>query len=206
MDLLARPAGNSSAPVIKFKPYVETEAGYNSNPDNLVDVDSSSFVKVEGGFKLSSETTNEYYGLAVKGRIIDYVDFEPDIQKRTDFRAALDTSFNISSSETLKVGSFFLRDFISLARVDTVHSYSEYTFQGADYRVRLQGRSHIEHNFDNDVRGATESFVDFSSSRSKAFDYLRTDGQVSLLGFTKSVIQPFVILDAGLIDYYNQEC
>jgi hypothetical protein len=204
MDLIPVPSGRITGQKIEFKPYVETEGGYDSNPDNLFDKDSSSFVKLESGLKLSSETKDQYYGLALKGRFIDYIDFDEGLRNRTDYKAALDTSFNLSKSETLKLGSYYLRDLISLAQANIVQSYADYTYQASDYRVRLQGKSHIENNIDDDVQGATQSFVDFSNTRASAFDYARSDAQINILAFTKSVVQPFVILDAGIINYYNQ--
>ena len=189
---------------VQFKPYIETEGGYDSNPDNLFDQDASSFVKLEGGLKLSAEKVNEYYALSLKGRFIDYMDFDPGIRTRPDFKVAVDTSFNLNDKETVKMGSYFLRDLVSIQRVDIFQSSAEYSFTQADYRLKIDARSHIEHNFDNDVQGPTETFNDFSVARARSFDYARSDARINLLTFTREMFQPFVILDGANINYYNQ--
>lgn len=187
----------------RWRPYIETEGGYDSNPDNLFSEDGTSFLKLEGGLKASAETANQYYGLTLKGRFIDFMDLDEDIQHRTDFKAAVDTSFNLSETQTLRAGSYFLRDLISLARADIYHSYLDYALRTQDYRLRFEVKSHIEHNFDDEEQGDL-SFDDFSVSRAKAFDFARTDGQMSLLTFTRFWLQPFVIYNLANSDYYNQ--
>ena len=187
-----------------FKPYVESEAGYDSNPDNSFDEDGTSLLKLEAGFKATAETESEFYKLAVRGRFIDYHDLPEDIRHRADFRASLDTTIVLSKSETLYAGTYFLRDLISLARADIGNSYLEYALKKDDFRVKLQAKSHVEHNFDNDSQLAGESFDNFSVSRARAFDYARSDGQINVLTFTRSWLQPFAIFDYGNINYYNQ--
>ena len=162
-------------------------------------------MKLEGGLKASAETANQYYGLTLKGRFIDFMDFEKEIQHRTDFKAAVDTSFNLSETSTLKAGTYFFRDLISLARADIYHSYLEYALRMQDWRLKALAKSHVEHNFDDEEQN-DDDFDDFSVSRAKAFDYSRSDGQVSLITFTRHWLQPFVIYDYANIDYYNQVC
>ena len=186
----------------QFRPYIEAEGGYDSNPDNLFNQDESSFLKVEGGFKAIYETSREYYRLDVKGRYIRFEDLDEDIRDRNDFKAALETSYILSSTETLSTGSYFLRDFISLARADIYHSYAEYALRQDNWRINLQGKTHVESN--DDDAGAGDGTDDFNVSRGKAFDFARTDGQVNVLTFTQQWLQPFAILDYANIDYYNQ--
>ncbi len=190
-----------ASPTYSFRPYIETEAGYDSNPDNLFEKDASGFVKLEGGLKASAVMPGQFYGLTLKGRFIEFVDFEDDISHRSDFKAALDTAFRISPAESFKTGAYFLRDLISLARADIIHSYSDYSYQGQNFRLKVLGKSHVEHNFDNDVDNGDPFF---SSIRDRAFDFVRSDGQVNLLTFTDSFVQPFAIVDASVINYYNQ--
>lgn len=187
---------------IRWRPYVETEAGYDSNPDNLFDEDGTNFVKVESGLKTTLERANQYYALLLKGRYLDYMNIEDD-SSRQDFKAALDTTFTLSPNATLSAGSYFLRDLISPARADIFHSYADYAYRTDDFRVKLLGKNHTEHNFDTDVQG-TDTFDDFVVSRARAFDHSRSDGQVSVLAFTRAMFQPFVIYDFGHIDFYNQ--
>jgi Putative beta-barrel porin 2 len=187
-----------------WKPYVESEGGIDTNPDNSFGEDGSGFVKLEAGMKATLERAKEYYALTLKGRFLDYSQLEfEDERHRTDFKAALDTKFTMSDTDTISAGSYFLRDLISPARADIFHSYLEYAHRTEDYRIKLTGKNHTEHNFDNDVQGDDE-FDDFVVSRAKAFDYARSDAQVSVLTFTRNMLQPYLIYDFGHIDFYNQ--
>ncbi len=185
-----------------WRPYIETEAGVDTNPDNSFDDDGSAFIKVESGMKATLERAKEYYALTLKGRFIDFMQLEEDPQ-RTDFKAAVDTRFTLSDSETFSAGSYFLRDMISLARADIFHSYMEYALRADDYRVRLLAKNHTERNLVNDLQGDDE-FDDFIVSRSKAFDYSRSDAQANVLAFTQFMLQPFLIYDIASIDFTNQ--
>lgn len=187
---------------VNWKPYVETEAGIDTNPDNRFDQDGSGFVKLETGMRATMERAKEYYALTLKGRFLDFRDLE-DEQHRPDFKAAVDTSFTLSDTETLTAGTYFLRDLISLAEADIFHSYLEYAVRTDSFRLKLTGKNHTEHNFDNAAQG-TERFDTFVISRPKAFDYARSDGKLSILAFAQGMLQPFFIYDFGHIDYYNQ--
>lgn len=186
-----------------WRPYIETEAGIDTNPDNSFGEDGSGFVKLEAGMKATLERANQYYALTLKGRFIDFMQLEEGLEHRTDFKAALEAKLTLSSAETFSVGSYFLRDLISPARADIIHSYAEYAKRTDDYRFKVLAKNHTEHNFDNDVQGA-DQFDDFVVSRAKAFDYSRSDVQVNVLTFTKHMLQPFVIYDFGHINFYNQ--
>ncbi len=187
-----------------WKPYVETEAGVDTNPDNSFNEDGTGFVKLESGMKATLEHAKEYYALTLKGRFLDYHQLEfDDEHHRKDFKAALDTKFTLSDTDSIGAGSYFLRDLISPARADIVHSYLDYARRTDDYRVKVLGKNHTEHNFDNDVQG-TRKFDDFAVTRAKAFDYSRSDAQVNVLTFTRNMLQPFLIYDFGYIDFYNQ--
>ncbi len=187
---------------VTWKPYVETEAGLDTNPDNLFDQDGSGFVKLETGMRATMERAKEFYALTLKGRFIDFRDLEWD-QHRPDFKAALDTSFTLSQTETLTAGTYFLRDLISLAAADIYHSYVEYAVRTDTFRIRLTGKNHTEHNFDNREEWA-EIFDGFEILSPQAFDYARSDGKLSVLTFTQGMLQPFLIYDFGHIDYYSQ--
>jgi hypothetical protein len=193
----------SGASTLRIKPYIETESGYDSNTDNLFDEDPSAFIKLEGGIITSLDRPNESYVLSLKGRFIDFLDFDADIAQRTDFRAAFDATIKLSDTETLTSGLYFLRDLISPARADIYHSFTEYAYRTSTYRIKVLGKNHLESNFDNDAQG-TDTFDAFSVSRAKAFDYLRSDGQLSALIFTQGIVQPFAIYDFGNVNYYNQ--
>jgi hypothetical protein len=53
-------------------PYIETEGGYDSNPDNFVDKTGSAFTKIEGGLKAESDVDGRYYGLTLKGKDVHF--------------------------------------------------------------------------------------------------------------------------------------
>lgn len=198
----------SNAPIqwrgysVRLNQYVETEGGVDTNPDNSFDEDGTGFVKAEAGLRATLENAKEYYALALKGRYLDFRDIE-DNENREDFKAALDTRYTLSDTETLSAGTYFLRDLISVAKADIFHSYAEYALRTDTYRLKLTAKNHTEHNFDNDVQG-TQTADEFFVTRAKAFDYSRSDGQLSVLAFPKNFVQPYVIADFGNIDYYSQ--
>ena len=187
---------------ITYKPYIESEGGYDSNPDGLFRKVASPFEKIEGGLKVTAKQTNESYELFLKAREVHFDNLE--IENRWDFKAALDTTFDVAPNQRLSFGSYYLRDFFALERVEIGHSYGEYALKEENYRIKLESRSHIEHNL-NDTFQGTQTIDDFNVSKSAAFDYVRNDGRMSAIGFTKAMVQPFVIFDFANIDYYNQE-
>jgi hypothetical protein len=184
-----------------YRAFAETEGGYDSNPDSLVAKTGSPFEKIEGGINVTYTRPQEFYVLTLKAREVHFDDL--DLENRWDFRAALDTTFDLSPSDTLKIGTSYLRDFFVLERADVYYSYLEYAHRADDYRLKLQARSNVEKNLNDEGRG-TEDIDVFNISRSEAYDYSRTDGQVSLLTFTRSKIQPFVIYDFANLDYFSQ--
>ena len=187
---------------VTFKPYIEGEGGYDTNPDGLFRKVESSFEKVEGGLSVKAKAPKETYELFLKAREVHFDDL--DRENRWDFKAALDTSFEVSDTAKLNFGTYFLRDFFSLDRVDIVQSYGEYALREDTYRVKVEAKSHVEHNIGSDIILPGEILDDFNVSKGEAFDYSRTDGKVSAIIFTKSLIQPFAIYDFGNLDYYNQ--
>lgn len=197
-------AGEISVPgtTVKYNTYIEGEGGYDTNPDGLFAKKGSAFEKVEGSFRATSSTATESYELFLKARDVQFNDL--DDENRWDFKGGLDTSFVLGTGQKFSAGSYYLRDFFVLDKVDIVHSYSEYALTGDDYRLKFEGLSHVEHNIGEDVRGPDEPLDDFNVSQGKAFDFSRIDGRISGIAMTKTMIQPFVILDYADINYYNQ--
>lgn len=189
---------------VKSDPYIETEAGSDSNPDNSFSEDGSGVVKMEAGIRTTFERQNEFYAFSLKGRYLDFRDLEED-PDRHDLKAAFEAQYKLSDTSTLNAGSYYLRDMISVAKADIYHSYVDYGLRTDTYRIKLLGKNHTEHNLNDDIRANGQSFDDFLVSRASSFDYARSDGQVSALTFTQSVIQPYIIADFGQIDYYNQD-
>jgi Putative beta-barrel porin 2 len=197
-------AGEASVPgtTLTYKTYIEGEGGYDSNPDSLFDHVGTAFERVEGSFKVKSETPTESYELTLKSRDIQFNNL--DDSNRWDAKAALDGTFVAGAGQKLSAGSYYLRDFVALDKLDIVHSYAEYAVTGDEYRVKLEARSHVEHNIGEDVIGPKQPQDDFDVSKGEAFDYARTDGRVSAIFMTKSMLQPFMIYDFGDVNYYNQ--
>ncbi len=187
---------------LRWLPYVETEAGVDTNPDNRFREDGTGLVKLETGIRTTIEKQNEFHVLSLRGRYLDFMDIAEE-PNRSDFRAALDSEWKISDQQTVSAGTYYLRDMISLPHVDVFHSYLEYAIRAADYRLKLLAKNHTERNFDDEGRGSL-SFNDFMISRPQAFDYARSDAKASLLLNTRALLQPFAIYDFAGIDYYNQ--
>lgn len=187
---------------VKYNTYIEGEGGYDSNPDSLFRQAGSPFERVEGSFKVTSTTATETYDFTLKGRDIQFNDL--DDSNRWDAKATINGSLVVGQGQKLSLGTYYLRDFVALDKLEVVHSYGEYAVTGDDYRVRLETRSHIEHNLGEDVRGLKQIQDDFDVSRGAAFDYSRTDGRVSAIAMTKAMLQPFMIYNFGGLDYFNQ--
>ena len=209
--LVVAPAFGSSATAaeikvpgttVVFKPYVEGEGGYDTNPDGLFRKVESPFEKIEGGMAVSAKAPNQSYDLFLKAREVHFDNLERE--NRWDLKAALDTSFDVTNTSKLNFGGYALRDFFSLDKVDVFHSYGEYALREETYRVKVEAKSHVEHNIGSDIFLPGDVVDDFNVSKSDAFDYARTDGKISAIAFTKSMLQPFAIYDFGNLDYYNQ--
>ena len=186
---------------VTFKPYIEGEGGYDSNPDNSSDQLGSAFEKVEGGFKAIAKSPRDYYEFNVRARDIHFNELER--QDRWDLRVSLDTDFVIGDGKSLKFGSYFLRDFVTESPVDISETYGTYVVKGADWRFKAHAKEHVEHNLDDDVQGDLDDEV-FNILKNEAFDYARTEGQVSFITFTNTPLQPYVLFDFAKIDYFNQ--
>lgn len=186
---------------ITYKPYIEGEGGYDSNPDNSTDQLGSAFEKVEGGLRVIAKNPREYYEFNLKARDIHFNELERE--DRWDYRVALDTDFDIGGGQSFKFGSYFLRDFVSENPVDISETYGNYLLKGDAFRFKLLTRSHVEHNLNDDVQGTLPTDV-FDVLKNEAFDFARTDGQVSFITFTNTPMQPFLLIDFAKIDYFNQ--
>jgi hypothetical protein len=197
-------AGEVAVPgtTLTYKTYIEGEGGYDSNPDNLFDHVGTAFERVEGSFRVKSETPTETYQLTLKSRDIQFNNL--DDSNRWDAKAALDGSFVVGAGQKLSIGSYYLRDFVALDKLDIIKSYAEYAVTSDDYRVKLEARSHVEHNIGEDVLEPPQTQDDFDVSKGEAFDYARTDGRVSAIIMTKAMLQPFMIYNFGNVNYYNQ--
>lgn len=185
----------------KFSPYIETEGGYDTNPDGLVARVGSSFAKIETGGDVKAKSATETYIASVRARNFEYEGLERP--HRWDFRAALEGQFDLPDQQTLKLGSSFLRDRYSLNQGDLYRGFVDYSRKGENYRLRLQGKSELLSNEDHENPGDIDVDL-FNAARGRAFDYLRSEGQVALLTFTQLMVQPFAIYNWADANYYNQ--
>ena len=87
---------------VTYKPYIEGEGGYDSNPDNSTDQLGSAFEKVEGGLRVIAKNPREYYEFNLKARDIHFNELERE--DRWDYRVALDTDFDIGGGQNFKFG------------------------------------------------------------------------------------------------------
>jgi len=189
---------------ISLFPYIGTESGYDSNPDGLVNGKSTRYIKLSAGATIKARRRSQSYRLTLKGRRYEFLDFDSEKNSRYDLSGALDTVFKLAPGQKLKLGSLFHRDFISLSTVDVLNSYGDYVRIGKGYKLRLQAKSRIEYNKNDDSNLATLNRDIFDVIRSRAFDYSKTQGQIALLTFTKSVFQPFFIYNFADINYFHQ--
>ncbi len=188
---------------ITYRPYIEVEGGYNSNPDSLVRRHASHFEKLESGLAIAARRPNELYELTFKVRGVRFD--ELDIVNRWDARVGIDTAFELGNGQQLKIGTSYLRDFFSFNRADVYKSYLDYTLKSDDFRLRLQGKSNVEINIERDEDGALPPSPDvFDTIRGRAFDYAKSEAQIAVLGFTRSWLQPFAIYNFANVDYFHQ--
>ncbi len=136
-------------------------------------------------------------------RGVNFDQLEEGLENRWDARASFHSTIALSDANKLKFGASYVRDFFSLQRADIGHAYVDFTHVATDYRLRLQGRSHVEQNIENTAQG-TLPFDIFNVTRDRAFDYVRTDGQVGLIAFTSRQLQPFLIYQLADLSYYHQ--
>lgn len=186
---------------IVIKPYVEGEGGYDSNPDNSTSQKGSSFEKAEAGFRITSKGPSDYYEFNLKSKDIHFNDLERE--DRWELRASLDTERELGSGWSSKFGGYYLRDFVTISPLDLGEIYSTLSKKADDYRFKFLARTHAEHNLNDGVQGKL-SKDDFNVSRDEAFDFVRSEGQVSFITFTNTAIHPFTVIDFANINYYNQ--
>lgn len=188
---------------ITFKRYIETEVGYDTNPDNLFRHVSTRFEKLEGGFSVAAKRPTELYELSMRMRGVQFDELE--INNRWDFRASLDATFDLAPGQSLKIGTSYLRDFFALNRADVFKQFADYNYKAEDWKLRLQAKSHVELNIERDEGAPPPADIDvFNTVRGRTFDYSKSEGQVALLGFTKFWLQPFAIYNFGHVDYFHQ--
>lgn len=186
---------------VVWRPYIETEGGYDSNLDNLVNGPGSAFEKTETGGSLKINRPGETYYFTALGRQAVFMDLEDS--NRWEVKLSGDATFDLSATDTLNLTTAYHRDFFSLDHADIYTSDIEYAKKEADYRFRLQARSTTEANIGGNQQGGQARDV-FNVTRGKAYDYSKTEGYTTLLGFTRSVVQPFAIYDIANLDYFSQ--
>ena len=183
--------------------FLEAESGFDSNPDNRFFEDGTSLLKGEGGLTFSRLTKATASELNIGARGVDFDQLEEGLEKRWDARASFHSTIALSDADKLKFGLSGVRDFFSLQRADIARAYLDYTHTADTSRWRFQGRSHVEQNIESDVQGTLALDI-FNVTRDRAFDYVRTDGQVGFIGLTNKQFQPFFIYQVADLSYYHQ--
>jgi len=177
---------------ITFEPFVEFDAGYDSNLDGFVrNAVGSAFEKAEAGLRVRAQTETQTYSAFIKGRAYNYNELER--QDRSDLEAALGWQGYLSDTQSLKLGTAFYRDHIALSHADLYDSFADYKFRNEDFTVRLKAKVHTEINTSDDEDLNNFNPDVFSITKNSAFDYHRPAATLNILTFKKFPVQPFAI-------------
>jgi Putative beta-barrel porin 2 len=186
---------------IDFSTYAEVFAGYDTNPDNLEVHTGSRFEKTEAGLTATSKSDGDVYTASVTTRQYEFQDLTDDF--RWDLYVKANATLDISTTQTLKMGASYLRDYIPLNKADVFRGYLDYYVVEDDYQVRMQAKSGTEINFGNDVQGMLNKDI-FDVTKGPAYDYSKSEGQIAVLLMPKSWWQPFATYNFSYTDYFHQ--
>lgn len=203
---------------ITIKPYVDETFGYDSNLDNRTsNAKGTRFVKAETGLTLEANRKRSSYELSLMHRGFKFP--ELDKYNRWDFRADFKASYDLTTADTLKFTSSYLRDFYAIEPANFYHNHLDFQHVGQNFRVRLQGKSTVEQSlgggtslldFDGDYDGSFSGDIEgFDSDTSTGvrgpdYDYSKSEGQIALIALTNTMFQPFVIGNYADINHFNQ--
>lgn len=183
--------------------YVGVEGGYDSNLDNRVIRTGSAYEMLQAGLNGNFKVTEqESYSLSLRARNYWYNDL--NLSDRYDVDAAVGARYDFSNETSLKVGTSWVRDAITVYRTDIFKSYADLVHETVETRLRLKFDSRTELSFADQKPGTLDPDV-FSVTRNKAFDFTKNGGTASLLIFRKQFLAPFIIGNATNIDYFNQD-
>ena len=184
-------AGGGSGNVTFF---AATEAGYDSNLDNLFVPRGSPFELMQlGASGAYKPTDSSAYSFYVSGRDFSYNDLAPS--QRYDVDAAAGARYDLSANTALKLGTSYYKDAVSLDQFDVYKGFADLVNEGESYRFRLKLDSHTE---------VSTNESPFPGIRDKDFDYTKNGATASLLMMRNMMIAPFIIGNYTNIDYFNQ--
>lgn len=197
-------AGADASAAPNIVPNVElfagTEVGYDSNLDNRVKARASRYEMLQGGMAGTIKASDsDSYSFYFRGR--DYLYNDLHLSHRYDIDAALAARYDLATDTALKLGTSWLRDAISIGKVDVFKSFADLVHEGDQYRIRVKFDSRTEIGFDEN--SAVTPGI-FDRPNSKEFDFSKNGGTASLLLLRKEMVSPFVIGNYTNIDYFNQ--
>lgn len=174
--------------------FAATEAGFDSNLDNLFVPHGSPFEMVQlgasGAYKPTDSSAYSYY---LSGRDFWYNDLA--LSQRYDVDAAVGARYDLSNNTALKIGTSYYKDAISLDHFDIYKGFADLVNEGESYRLRLKLDSRTE---------VSTNVSPFPNIRDKDFDYTKNGATASLLMMRNMMIAPFIIGNYTDIDYFNQ--
>jgi hypothetical protein len=189
---VAVPDASSGSGNVTF--FAATEAGFDSNLDNLVARHGSPFEMTQfgasGGYKPTDSSAYSFY---LSGRDFWYNDLAQS--QRYDIDAAVGARYDLSSNTALKLGTSYYRDAISLDQFDIYKGFADLVNEGESYRFRLKLDSRTE---------VSTNESPFPNIRDKDFDFTKNGATASLLMMRDMMIAPFVIGNYTNVDYFNQ--
>lgn len=219
---------------IVYQTYAGTEAGYDSNLDNLYDATGTPFFRVTGGLDVTATGSNQKYVLSLRANDFRLPNLDAD--HRWDLDARLLASFKISDTLSLDLESEAVRDEYSASPADIFYNIADLSHRGDGYQIRLRAKSTAEmslgtgpFNVDDGplsspgalgpsspgpvpqaggltgLNALSQLVGDTSIPRDRTFDFTRNELRTSLLWNTHEALQPFIIADLARIDYPEQD-
>jgi Putative beta-barrel porin 2 len=174
--------------------FAATEAGFDSNLDNLFVPHGSPFELMQfGASGAYKPTDSSAYSFYASGRDFWYNDLAQP--QRYDVDAAVGARYDLSSNTALKLGMSYYKDAISLDQFDIYKGFADLVNEGESYRLRLKLDSRTE---------VSTNESPFFGIRDKDFDFTKNGATASLLMMRNMMIAPFIIGNYTNIDYFNQ--
>ncbi|MEQ1719351.1 MAG: outer membrane beta-barrel protein [Hyphomicrobium sp.] len=215
---------------IIIRPHAAIETGYDSNLDGAHSAKGSWFEKTGGGFNFKADRPGQAFHLSIAGQDFRF----PELEKphRWDVEVAGGVEYALWDSAKLKFETSFLRDYYPSHPAEVGATRLELVETAKTFNLRLMAKATAEHSlsgapgpdFDGDYDGSGPDDPDamiervngseYDTSdpdqdyphlpRNTAFDVLRFDAHMALMVGTDQWLQPFVIANAAILDYFSQ--
>lgn len=195
--------GYTIAPGIVFAPSVNSEVGYNSNPDKLfTHAEGSLYGLTNGtavfGFINSTGATT----LTLRGTFLEY---DGDIARsnRWDSGLALDNAYAVAPNMVATFGAYYLRDEISFVASDNEGVYGQLAYKDADFetfgRLKLDQIGYL-----GNVFSAGADPVALLFAQPSQFDVQRVEGISGFIFGPQARIGFYGQLGGANLDYTSQ--